>query len=278
MIRVLVDSSSDYMQAEAQKNNLEFVPLTVMINDVTYKSGVELTHDEFYEKLIDGKEFPKTAQPSPQDFLTIFEDAKEKGDDVICILLSSALSGTCQSAHLAKNMADYDNIYIIDSLSAIAGMRIMAEYAVKLSSEGMPASEIAEKIEAIKSKVKIIAGVDTLEYLCRGGRLSRTAATIGELANLKPILTVKPEGNLEVLGKTLGRVKAINYILNQLENSTVDTEFPMYSVYTYGTENVEKLENKLAKEGYRIDNRCQIGASIGAHVGPGAFGVVFVEK
>lgn len=278
MIRVLVDSSSDYMQAEAQKNNLEFVPLTVMINDVTYKSGVELTHDEFYEKLIDGKEFPKTAQPSPQDFLTIFEDAKEKGDDVICILLSSALSGTCQSAHLAKNMADYDNIYIIDSLSAIAGMRIMAEYAVKLSSEGMPASEIAEKIEAIKSKVKIIAGVDTLEYLCRGGRLSRTAATIGELANLKPILTVKPEGNLEVLGKTLGRVKAINYILNQLENSTVDTEFPMYSVYTYGTENVEKLENKLSKEGYRIDNRCQIGASIGAHVGPGAFGVVFVEK
>ena len=278
MIRVLVDSSSDYMQAEAQKNNLEFVPLTVMINDVTYKSGVELTHDEFYEKLIDGKEFPKTAQPSPQDFLTIFEDAKEKGDDVICILHSSALSGTCQSAHLAKNMADYDNIYIIDSLSAIAGMRIMAEYAVKLSSEGMPASEIAEKIEAIKSKVKIIAGVDTLEYLCRGGRLSRTAATIGELANLKPILTVKPEGNLEVLGKTLGRVKAINYILNQLENSTVDTEFPMYSVYTYGTENVEKLENKLSKEGYRIDNRCQIGASIGAHVGPGAFGVVFVEK
>lgn len=278
MIRVLVDSSSDYMQAEAQKNNLEFVPLTVMINDVTYKSGVELTHDEFYEKLIDGKEFPKTAQPSPQDFLTIFEDAKEKGDDVICILLSSALSGTCQSAHLAKNMADYDNIYIIDSLSAIAGMRIMAEYAVKLSSEGMPASEIAEKIEAIKSKVKIIAGVDTLEYLCRGGRLSRTAATIGELANLKPILTVKPEGVLEVLGKTLGRVKAINYILNQLENSTVDTEFPMYSVYTYGTENVEKLENKLSKEGYRIDNRCQIGASIGAHVGPGAFGVVFVEK
>lgn len=278
MIRVLVDSSSDYMQAEAQKNNLEFVPLTVMINDVTYKSGVELTHDEFYEKLIDGKEFPKTAQPSPQDFLTIFEDAKEKGDDVICILLSSALSGTCQSAHLAKNMADYDNIYIIDSLSAIAGMRIMAEYAVKLSSAGIPASEIAEKIEAVKSKVKIVAGVDTLEYLCRGGRLSRTAATIGELANLKPILTVKPEGNLEVLGKTLGRVKAINYILNQLENSTVDTEFPMYSVYTYGTENVEKLENKLSKEGYRIDNRCQIGASIGAHVGPGAFGVVFVEK
>lgn len=188
MIRVLVDSSSDYMQAEAQKNNLEFVPLTVMINDVTYKSGVELTHDEFYEKLIDGKEFPKTAQPSPQDFLTIFEDAKEKGDDVICILLSSALSGTCQSAHLAKNMADYDNIYIIDSLSAIAGMRIMAEYAVKLSSEGMPASEIAEKIEAIKSKVKIIAGVDTLEYLCRGGRLSRTAATIGELADRKSVV------------------------------------------------------------------------------------------
>lgn len=278
MIRILVDSASDYLLEEAQKDNLEFVPLTVMLNDVTYKSGIELKHDEFYEKLTAGKEFPKTAQPSPQDFLNIFEDAKEKGDDVICILLSSSLSGTCQSANLAKNMADYDNIYIIDSLSAIAAIRLMANHAKKLIDEGFSAPEIVEKIEALKSKVKIIAAVDTLEYLARGGRLSRTAAAIGELANLKPILTVTTEGSLEILGKTLGRVKAVNYILNQLENKDIDPDFPMYTIYTCGIENVEKLEKKLEKEGYTINGQHQIGATIGAHVGPGAFGVIFVEK
>lgn len=278
MIRILVDSSSDYMQAEAQKDNLEFVPITVTINDVTYKSGIELEHNEFYEKLMAGKEFPKTAQPSPQDFLTIFEDAKEKGDDVICILLSSSLSGTYQSANLAKSIADYDRIYIIDSLSAVAAIRIMAGYASKLAAQGIAAEEIVEKVEAMKSKVKIVAAVDTLEYLARGGRLSRAAAAIGELANLKPIITVTTEGGLEVLGKTLGRVKAVNYILNQLESKTIDTDFPIYSVYSYGIENVEKLEKKLEKEGYHIDGQFQIGATIGAHVGPGAFGVIFVEK
>lgn len=278
MIRILVDSASDYMIEEAKKENLEFVPLTVMLNEVTYKSGIELEHDEFYEKLMAGKEFPKTAQPSPQDFLSIFEDAKEKGDDVICILLSSSLSGTFQSANLAKNIADYDRIYIIDSLTAAAGIRILAGYASKLAAQGLSAEEIFTKVDAIKSKVKIFAAVDTLEYLARGGRLNRTVAAIGELANLKPIITLAPEGNLEVPGKTLGRVKAINYILNQLENRTVDTDFPMYSVYSYGIENVEKLEKKLEKEGYHIDKQCQIGATIGAHVGPGAFGVIFVEK
>lgn len=256
MIRILVDSASDYMIEEAKKENLEFVPLTVMLNDVTYKSGIELEHDEFYEKLMAGKEFPKTAQPSPQDFLSIFEDAKEKGDDVICILLSSALSGTFQSANLAKNIADYDRIFIIDSLTAAAGIRILAGYASKLAAQGLSAEEIFTKVDALKTKVKIFAAVDTLEYLARGGRLNRTVAAIGELANLKPIITLAPEGNLEVPGKTLGRVKAINYILNQLESRIIDTDFPMYSVYSYGTENVEKLEKKLEKEGYQIDKPC----------------------
>lgn len=278
MIRILIESSSDYTLADAKKDNLDFVPITVMLNEESYLGGVNLEHDAFYEKLMKTKEFPKTAQPSPQDFLTVFEDAKEKGDDVICILLSSALSGTCQSAHLAKNIADYDRIHIIDSLTAIAAIRILANYATKLASEGTSVEEIVEKIEETKSKVKILAAVDTLEYLARGGRLSRTAAAIGELANLKPIMTINTEGSLEVIGKVLGRIKAVNYILNQLENKTVDTNFPMYGIYSYGLENVEKLQKKLEKEGYTVNAHHQLGAVIGAHVGPGAFGVVFVEK
>lgn len=278
MIRILIESSSDYTQKEAQKDHLDFVPISVMFNDETYLGGVTLEHDEFYEKLMETKEFPKTAQPSPQDFLTVFEDAKEKGDDVICILLSSSLSGTCQSAHLAKNIADYDRIHIIDSLTAIAAIRMLANYAKKLISEGATVEEIIEKLEEKKSKVKILAAVDTLEYLAKGGRLSRAAAAIGELANLKPILTINTEGSLEVVGKVLGRIKAANYILNQLETKTIDPEFPMYGIYSYGLENIEKLEKKLEKEGYTVNAHYQLGAVIGAHVGPGAFGIVFVEK
>lgn len=278
MIRILIESSSDYTKKEAQNDHLDFVPISVMFNDETYLGGVTLEHDEFYEKLMETKEFPKTAQPSPQDFLTVFEDAKEKGDDVICILLSSSLSGTCQSAHLAKNIADYDRIHIIDSLTAIAAIRILANYAKKLISEGASVEEIIEKVEEKKSKVKILAAVDTLEYLAKGGRLNRAAAAIGELANLKPILTINTEGSLEVVGKVLGRIKAVNYILNQLETKTIDPEFPMYGIYSYGLENIEKLEKKLEKEGYTVNAHYQLGAVIGAHVGPGAFGIVFVEK
>lgn len=278
MIRILIDSSSDYTLNEAKKDHLDYVPISVMLGNDTYQGGVDLEHDEFYEKIMSTKDFPKTAQPSPQSFLDIFEDAKEKGDDVICILLSSSLSGTCQTAHLAKNMADYDRIHIIDSLSAIAAIRIMANYASKLVTEGFSAEEIVEKIESMKSKVKIVAAVDTLEYLARGGRLSKTVAAIGELANLKPIMTINTEGSLEVLGKALGRIKAGSFILNYLENKTIDTEFPMYGIYSYGLENVEKLEKKLNKEGYIIKDHYQLGAVIGAHVGPGAFGIVFVEK
>ena len=278
MIRILIDASSDYMMEDAKKDNFEFVPLSVLINDTTYLSGINITADGFYEKLTATKEFPKTAQPSPQDFLNIFEDAKEKGDSVICILLSSSLSGTCQCAHLAKNMADYDNIHIIDSCTAAVAIRTIAEYAQKLVNEGLTAEEIVEKVEAMKSKVKILAAVDTLEYLARGGRLNRTVAAIGELANLKPIITVSKEGSVEIAGKALGRIKAVNFILTQLATKDLDPDFPLYGVYTYGLENIDKLEKKLEKEGYKLDAKHQLGATIGTHVGPGAFGVIYVEK
>lgn len=276
MIRILVDSSADYDLSELKK--MEFVPLTVTLGETNFKDGLELNKNQLYEMLSDSDIFPKTAQPSPAVFAEIFEDVKEKGDEIICFLISSALSGTYQSAALAKNMVDYDKIYIIDTLTATHGIRLMVEYARKLIAEGLSCKEIVEKVENMKSRCKIIAGVDTLEFLCRGGRLSRTAAAIGELANLKPMITVSEKGEVAVIGKCLGRLKAVNFILKQLEEKTIDTNFPVYTLYTYGTENIEKLEEKLEKANVAVDSRLQVGATIGAHVGPGAFGVVFVEK
>lgn len=278
MIRLIVDTSADYTLKELEERNFTLVPLTVMINGKSYLDTIELDRNELYEMMEAGADFPKTSQPSPQMFAEIFEDAKAKGDDVICILLSSALSGTCQSAHLAKNMTDYDNIHIIDSLSATHAIRIMADYALKLINEGLSASEVAERVEAMKSKVRILAAVDTLDYLCKGGRVSKTAATIGNLANLKPLIAVNAEGKVEVIGKCIGRVKALNQLLKLLQEKEVDTDFPLYTLYAYGTETTEKLEKKLESENYTVTDRLQIGSTIGAHVGPGAAAIIFVEK
>lgn len=278
MIKILVDSSSDYTMTEIANNGFHFVPLNILLGGKHYRDGIELKPDDFYELLISSGDFPKTSQPSPQDFADIFEDAKAKGDEIICILLSSALSGTCQSAHLAKDMVDYEGIYIIDSLAATVMIKFMGDYAAKLIAEGLNAKEIVSKVENMRKNIKVVAGLDTLEYLCKGGRLSRASATIGELANLKPIITVTDEGKVAVIGKCLGKNKALNFIINYLKENARDTEFPLYTLYSYGEENTEKLEERLTKEELSYDDRVQLGSTIGAHIGPGAFAILYVAK
>ena len=278
MIRILIDSSADYSAQEAKEYNLELVPINITLNGKNYLDGIDITKDEFYELLTSTEEFPKTAQPSPQDYVDIFEDAKEKGDSIVYLSLSSALSGTFQSATLAKSMVEYDEIYLVDTLSATRAIRIMAEYACKLREEGDDAATIATKLDEFKSRVIIYSALDTLEYLSKGGRLSKTAAAVGELANLKPIINVTKEGTMAVPAKALGRNKAISTLVKMVTEHEIDTTFPIYSLYAVGEENTEKLEQKLAKEGIRVTKRLQVGSTIGCHIGPGAYGVIFVTK
>lgn len=278
MTRILVDSSSDYGRKEIKEKNLEFIPIHIAIGETDYIDGVDFEKDEFYEILQGESEFPKTSQPSPEAFLEIFEDAKVKDDSVICILLSSALSGTFQSAALARSIVDYEKIHLIDSLSATYPIKVLADYALKMAQDGVEAALIAEKLEALKSRVRLFAGLDTLEYLAKGGRLSKSVAAIGELANIKPIITLTQEGSVGVLGKCIGRNKAITQVVRHLTEVSIDPAFPLYSIYTCGTENCEKFEEKLTEHGYAISGRLQVGATIGAHIGPDAFGVVFVAR
>lgn len=278
MIRILVDSASDYSLEEVKQKHIDMISLRITIGEKTYVDGVDFGRDEFYEILEKSGEFPKTSQPSPETFLGIFQEVKEKGDDLICILLSSELSGTYQSAVLAKSMVEYENIYLVDSLSATYVIKVLADYACQLRTEGMPAEAIAEKVEQLKPNVKVAAALDTLEYLSRGGRIGKAAAVIGDMANLKPIITLTEEGKVGMVGKCLGKNKAIGSLLKSLQESEIDTDFPMYTIYSYGNENCGKLEEKLTKEGYKPKERLQIGSTIGAHIGPEAFGVIFVKK
>lgn len=278
MIRIIVDSSSDYQTEELQAQNIELVPITVTIGDRSYLDGIDLERDTFYEILAESGQFPKTSQPSPKAYLDVFLDAKEKNDDVICITVSSALSGTCQSATLAKSMADYDNIHIVDSLGATHIIRLMADYACALRSQGQSAPAIAAALVTLRPRIKVAAVLDTLEYLQRGGRLGKAAAAIGELASLKPMITITQEGIVGILGKSIGKNKATQSMLKFIQGDEIDTGFPIYTLYTYGTDNCIRFEEKLSKEGIHPTNRLQIGPSIGAHVGPEAFGVIWVSK
>lgn len=278
MIRIVVDSSSDYQTEEIREKKLDLVTITITIGGKQYVDGVDLDRNQFYEILEETGEFPKTSQPSPQQFLDIFLDAKEKGDEVVCITLSSALSGTYQSALLAKDMAEYEPIYIIDSRTATCNIKVLADYARNLADSGQNAEEMVRQIEELKFRVKVVAALDTLEYLSRGGRLSRTAAALGDMAGLKPLITITEEGEVAVLGKALGKNKAISHILRHLEKLKIDEAFPVYSIYSYGTENCERFEEKLESKEIHMTERLQIGATIGAHIGPEAFGIIFVEQ
>ncbi|MFR8548391.1 MAG: DegV family protein [Lachnospiraceae bacterium] len=278
MIRILVDSSSDYPVEEIRQKNLELVPISITIGEHNYIEGKNLDRDTFYEILTDGREIPKTSQPSPQDFLTCFEQAKKNGDELICILLSSALSGTYQSAVLAKSMADYDGIYLIDSLAATVNIKILADYALCRIAAGDNAAEVVAAVECLKPRVKVIAALDTLEYLRRGGRIGRAASLIGEMANIKPVITLLEDGTIGAVGKCLGRNKAVSSLINRVAELSPDPAFPVYSIYTYGTDNSERFEQKLVKTGISIAGRMQIGATIGTHIGPGAFGLAFVAN
>lgn len=275
MIKILVDSSADCRVEDGIID--AFVPISVNIDGKEYQSGVNLTSDQFYELLPSCKEFPRTSQPSPQAFIEIFEQIKESGDQLIYLCLSSCLSGTYQGALIAKDMVDYDDIYIIDTLGVTHIIGALARYARQLINQGFLAGEIADRCEELKSKIKVYAGVDTLEYLYKGGRLSRASAAVGEVAGIKPIVTIA-DGRVESVGKCLGKIRAMNFIVDKIKSHNLNSAFPIYSMYTSGTENVAALEEKLKNNGYEIADRLQIGSTIGTHVGPGVYAVMFVEE
>ncbi len=275
MIKLLVDSASDCKKEDGIFDL--FIPIAINIDGKEYLDGVDINNDMFYEMLLKTKNFPHTSQPSTQDFVDIFESVKADGDELIYLAISSELSGTYQSATIAKSMVGYEGIHIIDTLGATHMISLLAGYAKQLITEGFSAEAIVNNCEALKGRIRVVAGVETLEYLRRGGRLSNASAIVGTLANIKPIVTVI-DGKVESIGKCIGRPKAMQFLVDKVKSFDVDENFPMYSLYTYGEENCQVLEDKLTDEGYSITKRLQVGSTIGTHVGPNIYGILFVSK
>ena len=277
MIRIVTDSAADMEKEELEKYSVVSVPLSVSFGHSSYLDGVDLNKDRFYELLQSEKEFPKTSQPSPETFLSIFEEAKAAGDSVICILISQALSGTVQSAMVAKNLADYDDIFIIDSRLATGGEKVLAIHAASLRDKGCQAVEIATEIEKLRDRGRLVAGLDTLEYLCKGGRLSKTAAGIGTIANIKPIIKLTPEGAVTLAEKCMGRKNMLKKLIKYPEKTGVDSSIPLSFVYSYDRGSCTEFMERLKELGYNTENSLctNIGPTIGAHVGVGAYGLIY---
>lgn len=280
MVRIITDTAADFEPAELKDKNIICVPMTITLEGKEYRENENLTKNEFYEMLEKTEEFPKTSQPSPYDFEVYLNECMEQGDECVIITISSALSGTYQNAVMTKQITEFEGCYIVDSLSAACGERVLVEQAVKLRDEGKSAKEIAKNLENLKKKVKLKACVDTLEYLYRGGRLSKTAYTVGSVANIKPIIAISPEGAVDVFAKTLSVRKGIRTICDNLSKSKVDTSYPVYVLYSYNRKNADILAQSMREMGYDIteSNIVNIGATIGAHVGKNACGYVYVEE
>lgn len=275
-VRIIVESSSDIKPELESK--VVMLPMTITFGEESFKDRVEINHKTFYEKLVESDTLPTTSQIMPFDFSEAFKEAHKAGESVVVITVSSKLSGTYQSACIAASETDAE-VYVVDSRSAAIGGGILAEYAVSLREEGKSAKEIADALEKVKGRVKVIAMVNTLEYLKKGGRISAAVAFAGELMSIKPVVAID-DGEVQMRGKARGSRQANNLLVKEIENSGgVDFNLPVLLGYTgLSADLLEKYIEDSASLWKDSKDELQyvcIGSIVGTHVGPGAVAVAY---
>lgn len=278
-VKIIIDSSTDF--APGISGRFEIVPLPVFFGDEKYIDGVNLTHAEFYEKLQRSEQLPKTSQATPFDYTQVYNKVIESGEDAVVLTISRKLSGTYQSAVIAAE--DYkDRIFVVDSDTVTIGAGVLAEYALKLSESGMCAKDIADELERSKGRVRLVAMVDTLEYLKKGGRISKTVAFAGELLSFKPVIAVE-DGEVKMLGKARGAKQGNNLLELEIGKAGgVDFTMPVLLGYS-GTDPsmLRRYIDDFSKlwVGHREElDISEIGSVVGTHAGPGAIAAAFFAK
>ena len=277
-VRIIVDSSTDV--GEQYRSRIEVVPLTLHFGDQEYFDGVTIDKQEFYRKLVESDVLPTTSQATPAMFDSVFREVAAAGDSAVVICLSSKLSGTYQSACIAAE--DYENIYVVDSLSVAIGTGVLAEYAVRCAEEGMPASLIASLVTQRREDICVIALLDTLEYLKKGDRISKTVAFAGGVLNIKPVVTVT-EGEVTLIGKARGSRNGNNLLVEKIRQAGgVDFTLPVLLGYTgLSSALLDKYvedSRELWKDALEEIPRSLLCSVIGTHVGPGAVAAAFFKK
>lgn len=282
MIKILVDSASDIELAESEKLGVTLIPIQIRFGTEEYLDGVNLSHSEFFEKLLESADLPQTSQINEYRFEESFKKLTENGDTVIAITLSSKLSGTYGFAVKAAKKFD-GKVFVVDSLNACIGERILINYALKLAGDGnLSAEEIVNELNEKKHKIQVLALLDTLKYLRKGGRISSVTAIAGEMLSIKPVVSII-KGEVKLVGKAMGSKKG-NNLLTQLVDKCGGIDFGMPYALAYSgltdayLQKYLKDSEKLWKDKTNYIPVHMIGSTIGTHVGPGAIAVAFFAK
>ena len=280
-IRLVVDSSSDLPKEFIELNNIKVVPLHVIFGEEEFKDGVTISATEFYEKLRISEEMPSTSQVTPAQFIKAFTEIIDKGDEVICMTIGSNASGTCQSAFLAKNELNTDQVVVVDSNSLCMGTGYVAIMANELIKKGLDRAEIVNIISGYtENKIEHLFCVDTIEYLKKGGRIRASKALVAEILNIKPILNVK-DAITQPIGKVRGRKKVIPYYLSHIEK-TMDFDANNFLSVAH-SEDLDFAETFIQafKDKFKWEKPIyisEIGATIGTHAGPGVLAAFYIKK
>ena len=290
-VKLMVDSACDIARDEVVAAGAAFLPLHVRMGEHDYLDGVDLTHEEFYIRLTQGKEQPTTSQISPGFFEEAFRRSLAKGEEVVCLTVSSGLSGTCASALMARGelpLHERGRVHIVDSENVSIGEQVLFRYAMRCLGQGMGASELVEELNMRKQDIRVFALLDTLEYLRRGGRISAVSAAAGTLLNVKPIVAVQA-GAIVAVGKARGAKAGRAQLAHLVEGEGgIDLAMPHVAAYS-GIDDSAMRDFLRGGAGlFGVDSTDEaglasiptsgIGATIGTHVGPGSIGVAFFAR
>lgn len=275
-VKIIVDSTADLRPQIADR--VKIVRLTIRFGDQEYIDGVTIDSHKFYEMLVESDALPTTSQATPFAFEEAFREAVEAGFDVVCITCTSKLSGTHQSAMIAAEEFP-GKVFVVDSQSIALGSAILTEYALELQDKGLSAENIAWKLMQKREKVRLIAMLDTLEYLKKGGRISKTVAFAGGMLNIKPVICIE-NGEIKVLGKARGSRQGNNLLVQEIQKAGgVDFKKPLLLGYTGLSDTL--LQKYIADSAALWEGRVEqlpvriVGSVVGTHVGPGAVAVAF---
>lgn len=275
---IMTDSTCDMSAEEYSELQVETVPLSVIFGDRVYRDGVDITKEKFFNMLETDENYPTTSQPSPEDFEKAFRPHCRAGEEVVYIGISSAISGTHQSAEIGRKFCEKGKIYVIDSQLVTAPMSILVRYACALRDEGMSGREIAKRVEEKKGKVKVYAVMDTLKYLVRGGRVPATVGKVGGMLCIKPMVTLK-DGGVCPYSYARGQARGIEKLVEQIKSDDIDADMPIRLINSNAPERMAEMEKTFRKNGISYNwIYASIGSVIGAHLGPGAVGITYFLK
>ena len=278
MVRIMTDSTCDLSPERQKALGVEVVPLSVHFGEESYLDGVDLSNQEFYARLREAETLPTTAQVNPEEFISRFQAHMAAGDQVVGIFIASQLSGTCQSALIARSIVDEDNIFVVDSTTVTFGLGLLVEMAARLRDRGLSAAAIAEQVEALAKRLRFYAVVGTLKYLKMGGRISGTAAVVGGMLGITPILNIR-DGVVEAAAKSRGRKAAYQWMEKQLQAEPADASLPVSFGHSDSPEIMAECEAYFRE---RIPDmealESDIGSVVGTHAGPGCAGIAYFVK